>query len=162
MRGIRFLVATAAAAALLAGAATAGVAGSASADDDSENNNGVGPAKQFGALLTGAAEVPGPGDMDGAAAVVIRTRAGSNQICVIAFATNQIATPTLFHIHQGDPTVAGPIVVDFVPLLPSGIGCVKVERKLTRAIVRDPAGYYFNIHNVDFPAGAVRGTLAGF
>jgi hypothetical protein len=161
MRRTRFLVATLAAAALLAGAATAGVAGSASADDDNENN-GVGPAKQFGALLTGVAEVPGPGDMDGAAAVVIRTRAGSNQICVIAFATNQIDTPTLFHIHQGDPTVAGPVVVDFVPLLPSGIGCVKVERKLTRAIVRDPAGYYFNIHNVAFPAGAVRGTLAGF
>jgi len=158
MRRTRFLVATAAAAALVAGAATAGIAGSASADDDDRDAVTV----QFGALLTGAAEVPGPGDMDGAAAVVARTKAGSNQICVIAFATNQIADPTLFHIHQGGPTVAGPVVVDFVPLLPSGLGCVKVDRKLTRAIVKDPSGYYFNVHNADFPAGAVRGTLAGF
>ena len=157
MRRTRFLVATAVAGALLVGAATAGVTGSASADDDRDA-----VTRQFGALLTGAAEVPGPGDMDGAAAVVIQTKAGSNQICVIAFATNQIADPTLFHIHQGSPTVAGPVVVDFVPLLPSGLGCVKVDRKLTRAIVKDPSGYYFNIHNADFPAGAVRGTLAGF
>ncbi|HET9602012.1 MAG TPA: CHRD domain-containing protein [Acidimicrobiales bacterium] len=158
MRRTRFLVATVAAAALLAGATTVGVAGNAAADDD----DGEGAARQFGALLTGAAEVPGPGDMDGAAAVVVRTRAGSNQVCVTAFATNQIDPPTLFHIHEGDPTVAGPVVVDFVPLLPAGVGCVKVDRKLTRAIVRNPGNYYFNIHNDAFPAGAVRGTLVGF
>ena len=53
-------------------------------------------------------------------------------------------------------------MVDFVPLLPSGIGCVNVDRAVTRAIVDDPAAYYFNVHNDPFPAGAVRGTLAAF
>ena len=76
---------------------------------------------------------------------------------MIGFATNNIATPTLFHIHQGAAGVAGPVVVDFVPLLPGGVGCVRVERSLARAIKQHPANYYFNIHTGEFPAGAVRG-----
>jgi hypothetical protein len=157
MRRTRFLVATAASAILIMAAATAGASASSNGDDDRD-----GSSRLFGALLTGAAEVPGPGDMDGAAAVAARVNPSEGRVCVVAFAINQIADPTLFHIHQGAPDVAGPIVVDFVPLLPAGTGCVKVDRKLARAIVNDPAGYYFNIHNADFPAGAVRGTLVGF
>jgi hypothetical protein len=155
MRGTRFLVATAAAAALIAGAATVGAATS-TADDEADSR---GFSRLFGALLTGAAEVPGPGDPDGAAQVVIRVNLPAGRICVIGFDTNQIDPPTLFHIHEGDATVAGPVVVDFVPLLPSGLGCVRAGGKLARAIVQNPDGYYFNVHNPAFMAGAVRGTL---
>jgi hypothetical protein len=38
-------------------------------------------------------------------------------------------------------------------------GCTNVDRSLAIAIVRDPAAYHVNVHNVDFPAGAVRGQL---
>jgi hypothetical protein len=170
MRHTRFLVATAAAAALLVGAATAGAASSgrpsgavlASNGDDPDGDDRDGRTFLFGALLTGSAEVPGPGDDDGSAAALVRIRPSTGRVCVLGFAHHQIAEPTLFHIHAGTADVAGPVVVDFVPLLPSGIGCVNVDRQVTRAIVADPAAYYFNVHNDDFPAGAVRGTLAAF
>jgi hypothetical protein len=77
---------------------------------------------------------------------------------VLAFATGPIADPTLFHIHRGAPGVAGPIVVDFVPLLPGGTGSVNVDRKVARAIVKEPSDCYFDIHNAEFPAEAVRGA----
>jgi hypothetical protein len=155
MRGTRFLVATAAAAALIAGAATVG--GATSTADDEADSGGF--SRLFGALLTGAAEVPGPGDPDGAAQAVVRINLPAGRVCVIGFDTNQIDPPTLFHIHEGDATVAGPVVVDFTPLLPSGLGCVRAGGKLARAIVQNPDGYYFNVHNPAFMAGAVRGTL---
>jgi hypothetical protein len=155
MRRIRFLAATAAAAALIAGAATLGSSAAASGDDD---DNGT--SRLFGALLTGAAEVPGPGDRDGSAAAVVRISLPSARVCVLGFAHHQIQTPNLFHIHAGTPDVAGPVVVDFTPLLPSGEGCVQADRKVVRGIFDDPGAYYFNVHNVRFPAGAVRGTLA--
>jgi hypothetical protein len=44
-------------------------------------------------------------------------------------------------------------------LLPSGLGCVRAGGKLARAIVQNPDGFYFNVHNAAFMAGAVRGTL---
>ena len=129
MRGTRFLVATAAAAALIVGAATVGGATSTADDTGDAEAGGQGFSRLFGALLTGSAEVPGPGDPDGAAAVVIRINLPAGRICVIGFDTNQIDEPTLFHIHEGDATVAGPVVVDFVPLLPSGLGCVQGGRQ---------------------------------
>ena len=169
MRHTRFLVATAAAAALLVGAATAGAASSGrpsgavlAANGDDPDDDRDGRTFLFGALLTGSAEVPGPGDDDGSAAALVRIRPSTGRVCVLGFAHHQIDEPTLFHIHAGTADVAGPVVVDFVPLLPSGIGCVNVDRQVTRAIVADPAAYYFNVHNDDFPAGAVRGTLAAF
>jgi hypothetical protein len=161
MRGTRFLVATAAAAALIVGAATVGGATS-TADETADAEAGRhGFSRLFGALLTGAAEVPGPGDADGAAAAVVRINLPSGRICVIGFDTNQIDDPTLFHIHEGVATVPGPVVVDFTHLLPTGLGCVKAGGKLARAIVQNPDGYYFNVHNPAFMGGAVRGTLVG-
>ncbi len=159
MRGTRFLVATAAAAVLIVGAATVGGATSAADGTTDAEAEEHGFSRLFGALMTGAAEVPGPGDPDGAGMAVIRINLPAGRICVLGFDTNQIDDPTLFHIHVGDATVAGPVVVDFTHLLPSGIGCVKAGGKLARAIVQNPAGYYFNAHNPAFMGGAVRGTL---
>jgi hypothetical protein len=137
------------------GVATAGATATNTANPDDRD----GSAPLFGALLTGNAEVPGPGDGDGAAAVLARINPDTGRVCVVAFAINQIGKPILFHIHQGAPDVAGPVVVDFVPLLPDGTGCVRADPKVTRAIVQDPSGFYYNIHTAKFPAGAVRGTL---
>lgn len=118
--------------------------------------------KLQGALLTGAAEAPGPGDPDGAGAVLIRLKPQIRQICVLAFATNNIGTPNLFHIHNAPAGVAGPVVVDFTPLLAKGgVGCVKVDTALAQRIRFHPSDYYFNVHDADFPAGAVRGQVAG-
>jgi hypothetical protein len=119
------------------------------------------------AELTGANEVPGPGDPDGAGVAQVNlTKSGA--LC-FAIAVDNITLPaTAAHIHQGAADVAGPIVVFFTPPQPFGsgvagasAGCLTdVSRSLLRAIASDPGGFYVNVHTTDFPGGAVRGQLA--
>jgi hypothetical protein len=40
-------------------------------------------------------------------------------------------------------------------------GCVGVDGALLQAIVQNPDQYYVNIHNVEFPGGALSGLLSG-
>jgi CHRD domain len=40
-------------------------------------------------------------------------------------------------------------------------GCVEVDSALRQAIVENPDQYYMNIHNVEFPGGALAGLLSG-
>ena len=111
--------------------------------------------------LTGAAEVPGPGDADGAGTAEITVNAGQNQVCYKLSVTN-IAVATMAHIHEGAPTVAGPVKVTLGKPDAQGIssGCVKVDRPLALEILKRPSDYYVNVHNAEFPGGAVRGQLA--
>ena len=38
-------------------------------------------------------------------------------------------------------------------------GCVSADPAVLAAIQRHPWDYYLNVHNVEYPAGAVRGQL---
>lgn len=109
-------------------------------------------------IMNGANEVPGPGDPDGAGVTIVDIRATKGKICV-QLAFTGIAAPTLFHIHQAPAGVAGPIVVDFTSLIATRGGCVAADPALLGSIVSDPAGFYCNVHNAAFPAGAIRGQL---
>ena len=110
--------------------------------------------------LTGAAEVPGPGDPDGRETAEITVNPGQNQICYKLSVSN-IAPATAAHIHEAPPTAAGPVVVTLrAPTSGTSSGCVTVTRDLALEILKDPADYYVNVHNAAFPAGAVRGQLA--
>jgi hypothetical protein len=40
-------------------------------------------------------------------------------------------------------------------------GCVEVDSALLQAILENPELFYVNIHNVDFPGGALAGLLSG-
>ena len=110
--------------------------------------------------LTGAAEVPGPGDTDGTGMAEITVNAGQNRVCYKLSVAN-IATASAAHIHEGAATVAGPVKVTLgTPASGMSKGCVKVDRALALEILKRPADYYVNVHNAAFPAGAVRGQLA--
>ena len=120
------------------------------------------------ATLEGENEVPGPGDTDGAGVAEINVAARSGVLC-FGLAVEGIALPaTGAHIHVGAAGVAGDIVVTLEP--PTGFGsgaagvssgCLtKLDTSLLKAIVRHPEQYYVNVHNADFPAGAVRGQLS--
>jgi hypothetical protein len=115
--------------------------------------------RPLAAFLTGAAEVPGPGDPDGSGEAFLTLNPGRSQICY-QLNVSDIAAATAAHIHVGVAGVAGPVVVPLVP--PTGgssSDCVSVDRDLIRAILRSPESYYVNVHNADFPAGAIRGQI---
>jgi hypothetical protein len=111
--------------------------------------------RPFTVDLTGAAEVPGPGDPDGSATASLTINPGLGQVC---WTIEVAGVEPIFaaHIHVGAPTVAGPVVV---PLNPYTGGCADVSRDLALAIIRDPGSYYVNVHNQPFPGGALRGQL---
>jgi hypothetical protein len=116
--------------------------------------------RRLTATLTGAAEVPGPGDVDGIGTAVITVNVGQGQLCY-ELAVRNIAPATMAHVHVGAATAAGPVVRGLTPPTSgSSAGCAPITRELARAIVADPANYYVNVHNAPFPAGAIRGQLS--
>ena len=110
--------------------------------------------------MTGAAEVPGPGDPDGSGTAVIRLNHGQNEVCY-ELTVSGIAPATAAHIHVGPIGVAGPVVVPLAPPTSgSSSACATVDRALIKAIGQHPEDYYVNVHNAEFPGGAIRGQLS--
>lgn len=114
-------------------------------------------AQSYSAILSGAAEVPGPGDTDGTGIAVITIDGTTLHYSVWV---QNIAAPTAAHVHAGGPGVAGdPVVTLNVNTL--GNGSTTIDGTLANQIKANPSGYYVNVHNADFAAGAVRGQLTG-
>lgn len=112
------------------------------------------------ATLTGAAEVPGPGDADGTGTGKITLNPGNGQVCYELTVSN-IGTATAAHIHTGAATAAGPVLVGLdAPAKGSSKGCVDLDKEKVKDIIQNPANYYVNVHNAEFPDGAVRGQLS--
>ncbi len=119
--------------------------------------------KPYVTQLSGSNEVPGPGDDDGTGAATVSIAMIDDTTAEVCWdlAYSNIDAPTGAHIHEGAAGVAGPVVVDFgTPGATSHTGCADVTAELADEIVADPAGYYVNVHNEAFPAGAIRGQLA--
>lgn len=110
--------------------------------------------------LSGAAEVPGPGDADGTGQFKATINPGKKEICYELTVTG-IATANAAHVHEGAVGVAGdPVVSLEAPADGSSTACVSLEREIMLAIIKNPAGYYVNVHNAEFPDGAIRGQLS--
>ncbi len=124
----------------------------------------LGEGRPLSTTLTGAAEVPGPGDPDASGTAFITLNQGQGEVCFDLSWAGIDGTVTAAHIHVGPAGVEGPVVV---PLFAgafagtdSASGCVSASEELIKAIRQDPENYYVNIHSTVFPAGAVRGQLA--
>ena len=123
-----------------------------------------GQGRPFSTTLTGAAEVPGPGDPDASGTALIALNQGQGEVCFDLSWAGIDGTVTAAHIHVGAAGVAGDVVV---PLFTGSLagtdsasGCVSgVSEELIKAIRQNPASYYVNIHSDVSPAGAVRGQL---
>jgi hypothetical protein len=110
--------------------------------------------------LTGSAEIPGPGDSDGSGEIFLTVNPGQQEVCY-QLTVRDIAPATAAHIHIGPAGVAGPVVVGLVPPTSgSSSDCASADRDLLLNILNDPSGYYVNVHNAPFPAGAIRGQLS--
>jgi hypothetical protein len=116
----------------------------------------------FPAALDGAQEVGAPGDPDGSATGFITFETRLNRVSWNVSYQN-IAAPTLFHIHDGDFGTNGPVFVDLGIATTGGPGTLVNATTTTAAkvdaILADPRGFYLNLHNAEFPAGALRGQL---
>ena len=115
--------------------------------------------RPFTVQMTGAAEVPGPGDTDGSGTATFRVKPGQGRICYTLTVRN-IEPATAAHIHRTPPD-PGPVVVPLAaPTDGSSEGCADVSRALAQEIIRNPGIFYVNVHNTPFPGGAVRGRLS--
>jgi hypothetical protein len=116
--------------------------------------------RSFATTLTGAAEVPGPGDPDGSGTAELTLNPGLGEVC-FALEVTGIEPATAAHIHRGVSTEAGPVVRGLTPPTSgSSEGCVPADRDLINEIIQNPEGFYVNVHNAPFPAGALRGQLS--
>jgi LPXTG-motif cell wall-anchored protein len=113
------------------------------------------------ANLTGEAEVP-PGDAQASGTADVKVSGG--QVCWDVRWTGFAATAS--HIHKAVKGKAGPIVVPFFKAEQGAVsgqrkqGCTEVSAELAKGIAEHPANYYVNVHDVEFPKGAIRGQLA--
>jgi hypothetical protein len=97
-----------------------------------------------------------PADPDGSGFARITLNYGQGQVCW-EVSYEGIAAPGAAHIHSAPAGVNGPVVV---PLAPINFGCAAVDQGLIKAIIQNPEMYYVNVHNADFPGGAIRGQLS--
>lgn len=119
--------------------------------------------RKFTTTLTGAAEVPGPGDPDGSGTATVWLNPGQGEVCFEITVSNITLPATGAHIHVGTVTESGPVVVGLTPPDASGSssGCTNADRDLIKAIIQNPEQYYVNVHTLPlYGAGAVRGQLS--
>ena len=118
--------------------------------------------------LKGQNEVPGPGDANGRGSfdAVLKTRKNKKKgkVC-FDLAYRRLSGASAAHIHKGNEDTAGPIKVTLFTANPELPGedlvedCVKAKKKLVKRIGRAPEKYYVNVHNAEYPDGAIRGQL---
>lgn len=110
--------------------------------------------------------MPGPGDVDGTGEATI-TLSGLDLTWSIT--VRDIATPTAAHIHTGTADVSGPVLHNLLgggAFADDGLGGLVASGMLTitaeqaAALTATPGAFYVNVHNTDFPSGAVRGNLS--
>jgi hypothetical protein len=114
-----------------------------------------------GAPLT--ATLSGTGNQSGTATLTVNP--GQQEVCYDITVANLQGGVTLAHIHVGAAGVNGPVKVPLFAFTSPTTqthfsGCVPGARDVLRAILRNPSGYYVNVHTTVFPAGAVRGQLS--
>lgn len=122
--------------------------------------------RPLSASLSGANEV-GVGDPDGSGTMNLTLNSGQEEICW-NLDVQDIEAPTRAHIHQAPAGQNGGVIVFFFDLVvappilvPDSLsGCVDVSRDLIIEIRQNPEQYYINVHNDDYPGGAIRGQLS--
>ena len=112
------------------------------------------------ANLTGAAEVPGPGDNNASGTVQVTLNSDKNEVCY-DLSLKKLDDATAAHIHEGAAGKSGPVKVAFdAPKAGSAKGCKTADAAVVKDMMANPANYYVNVHNPAHKDGAVRGQLS--
>jgi hypothetical protein len=126
--------------------------------------------RKFTTAMSGTQEVNaahptgGAGDPDGTGTAHVVVNVGQQRVCWDITVQN-IAPPLRGHIHNAPALQNGGIVVPFFESTGVDLeGCTPesqlIDRALLSDIIQNPQNYYVNVHNADFPAGAIRGQLS--
>ena len=117
-------------------------------------------ATKLRASMSGGAEVPGPGNDNASGIATVTPEPEKDRVC-FDLKVNGVASPTAAHIHRGVKGQKGDIVVALdPPANGSSKGCKPTDRALAKEIADKPGDFYVNVHNAQFPNGAVRGQLS--
>jgi CHRD domain len=156
MRRVIFLITLAGALAAMMALSGAAVAQSSVVDNLDLDRP---PVTVLRAELSGEEEVP-PGDPDGSGSATIIVIPSTNTICYVLTAEG-IEPATAAHIHSGRPGEAGPVEVPLEPpTFGASGGCTQAEPEDVSGLQENPENYYVNVHNEEYPEGAIRGQLS--
>ncbi len=124
--------------------------------------------------LNGRSEVAASGKNRGIAgdpngrgeAYVFGIDGDARTLCYV-LTVDKIATATAAHIHEGERGTNGPVVVNLAsPADGNAADCLTegeegkfVGDQTVAEILENPENYYVNVHNAEYPAGAIRGQL---
>lgn len=116
----------------------------------------VAEVPQHTVRLSGAQEVPGPGDGNGRGQ--FSWSVDGTRLCYLLSA-RRIGTAAAAHIHRGKAGVAGDVVVELTAPNKASADCLTISSSLATALKTHPRRFYVNVHNVAHPTGAIRAQL---
>jgi hypothetical protein len=113
------------------------------------------------AELTGAEVVPTAGDPDGSGMARMIFYPQKNKICY-RLTVSDIKRATGAHLHMGDAGERnGTVKLNLLPPRDSARECVRgLGERFIKKISRNSSNYYVDVHNDEYPGGALRGQLA--
>ncbi len=129
--------------------------------------------------LNGANEINTVGDRDGSGKIKLEFFDAVNSPTVVfpnehyvcyTLTVRNVDAKTGLHIHEVSADVTnprkatGPVVVNLLANTRTvdDATCVAVDEGVFDGIQNDPSEYYVNLHNLNFPNGAIRGQLHAF
>ncbi len=127
----------------------------------------VASGRPLATTLSGAQEVPtGVGDPDGMGTAELTLNGGQEEVCYELTWQNLDGIVQRAHIHESPTGVNGGIVVSLFEAQnfegtgsASGCDLGDATRAEIQRILKDPSGFYVNIHDSVRPGGAIRGQL---
>jgi hypothetical protein len=102
-----------------------------------------------------------PGDKGGSGTAHVTFITSEDRLCY-SLEASDIEPATKAHIHEGTAEERGPAVVELDPPPEdrTSSGCTDVNPALLRSLLEKPQRYYVDVHNKEFPHGAIRGQLS--
>ena len=110
----------------------------------------------FEAYLSGKSEIPKTASK---AKGTVNVTISGTKVCWKFTGVSGFDKPVVSHIHKGTAKTAnGPVVVPLGDRY-AAKGCTVSTSAIAGAIVKNPKGYYVNVHTAKYPNGAIRGQL---
>ncbi len=119
-------------------------------------------------VATGAKNNRNVGDPNGRGEAYVFGIDGDPTTLCYVLTVDKIAPATAAHIHEGPAGANGPVVANLAaPADGNAADCLTegeagkfVGDQTVAEILENPEDYYVNVHNAEYPGGAIRGQLA--